>query len=524
MSNIVFHVQWLAAFLICDSAAGFSPCIRRFDVPVVFLCHPSASQWSITDRRTGHRRGGSCTCQELAVELPLEKEQPYDAKTYGVEISACCQASDWRRALALFDDMRKASMTPDVKSFNSAISACENEGQWKRALSLFNDMRRASTMSELEDSSGDGASGTLNSVAVQILKLEEEIERLKMQVTAERTGRTTAQRMLREVSLGSSTISGASNDNPMLSLRPIGYIKSSFTHRYGTPRQSQLCTQTRSELHLVKDLGFPTLDGLEDYSHLWVSYIFHQNTNLNREDRVMDTIKEKGKKQNLVRPFSGLVSKVHPPRHADDKFKVGIFACRTTHRPNPLGLSLGRIVKIDKKRRILVLQGLDVLDGSPVVDIKPYLPSIGDCVGDCVQDAKIPDWVRESFETDRIAVTCTKDVQRQLANLIESRKVVLAPYEDKDQLLRALSEPLSMDIRSPLVRERNDASEDIFSSSFKFHGLEIFYELGCREHASVGHTQVASEDAQSIDLVGSASAMASNLEARIVSVKAVTPE
>merc|ERR1712232_970544 len=70
--------------------------------------------------------------------------------------------------------------------------------------------------------------------------------------------------------------------------------------------------------------------------------------------------------------FQGLVTKISPPRMPH--LKVGIFACRTPHRPNPIGLSLGRIVSVDRKAGKLILAGLDIIDGTPVLDVKPYLP------------------------------------------------------------------------------------------------------------------------------------------------------
>ena len=181
--------------------------------------------------------------------------------------------------------------------------------------------------------------------------------------------------------------------DPTYTFRPIGFMESSYGHRCGAPRQSNLLEKSRSRLTLIKDLnGAACLDGLWapgepktdpktqgqgqapekvlGYSHLWVVYVFHQNTNLAREDKVVSGRGKTGK----VPPFQGLVTKISPPRMP--QLKVGVLACRTPHRPNPIGLSLGRVVAVESSggRASVVLEGLDLLDGTPVLDVKPYLP------------------------------------------------------------------------------------------------------------------------------------------------------
>ena len=80
----------------------------------------------------------------------------------------------------------------------------------------------------------------------------------------------------------------AGNDHYSINFRAIGFLKSPFRQRCGTPRQSGLCPSVRCELKLVSCLNAAScLDGLQEYSHLWVSYIFHKNTNLYREQKVL---------------------------------------------------------------------------------------------------------------------------------------------------------------------------------------------------------------------------------------------
>lgn len=98
----------------------------------------------------------------------------------------------------------------------------------------------------------------------------------------------------------------------------------------------------RPELNLSE-----ALEGLGGFTHLWVVFVFHQNTN------------------------KGFKAKVHPPRLAGEK--AGVFATRSPHRPNPIGLSVVKIEKIEGTN--VFVSGIDLVDGTPVLDLKPYIPS-----------------------------------------------------------------------------------------------------------------------------------------------------
>lgn len=137
--------------------------------------------------------------------------------------------------------------------------------------------------------------------------------------------------------------------NPLdsFSFKPIGFIKSCYPDKFGVPRQSGLVKQTVSELAILPEWQPEfALQGLEDYSHVWVSFIFHLNTNTKYHP------------------------KIHPPRLKGEA--IGVFATRSPHRPNPLGLSLATIERIEGTK--IYLGGLDLVDGTPILDIKPYLP------------------------------------------------------------------------------------------------------------------------------------------------------
>ena len=135
---------------------------------------------------------------------------------------------------------------------------------------------------------------------------------------------------------------------------PIGYIQSCFTEKFGIPRQPLLAPSATAMLTLEPPFNHPdTVLGLESVSHIWLSFIFHRH---------VDT------------PWK---EKVRPPRLGGNK-KIGVFATRSSFRPNHLGLSVVKLERIDcqDQRVTLYLSGVDLLDGTPIVDIKPYVPYV----------------------------------------------------------------------------------------------------------------------------------------------------
>lgn len=135
--------------------------------------------------------------------------------------------------------------------------------------------------------------------------------------------------------------------------QPIGRVRSPYRERFGTPRQPVIQKQVKEDrslegrIELLGEKEFPkALEGLEGFSRIWVLYVLHLN--------------------------DGFSLQVQPPR--GPKKKVGLFATRAPHRPVPIGLSCLELVRIEKN--ILHVRGLDILDGSPVLDIKPYIPYI----------------------------------------------------------------------------------------------------------------------------------------------------
>lgn len=141
------------------------------------------------------------------------------------------------------------------------------------------------------------------------------------------------------------------------SVSPVGFVRSCFKEKFAIPRQPQLAPAARGVLELVAPFDQPhALEGLEQVSHVWLLFLFHQT--LEAEPRL----------------------RVRPPRLGGNRM-VGVFATRATHRPNGIGQSVVKLDRIEPGR--LYLSGIDLLDGTPVLDIKPYVP-----YADAIPDAR----------------------------------------------------------------------------------------------------------------------------------------
>ncbi|HXH02747.1 MAG TPA: tRNA (N6-threonylcarbamoyladenosine(37)-N6)-methyltransferase TrmO [Candidatus Competibacteraceae bacterium] len=182
--------------------------------------------------------------------------------------------------------------------------------------------------------------------------------------------------------------------------QPIGLVRSCFLDKFGVPRQPGLAPAARGELWLL-----PPYDrreafvGLEAFSHLWLIFVFHHI------------------------PARAWQPTVRPPRLGGNR-RLGVFATRSTHRPNPIGLSVVRfegIVDDDQGLR-LRLAGVDLVDGTPVLDIKPYVPyadSLLEASGGFAETAPEPLPVRFSEQAEAQCRDYEARSGRELRLLIE---------------------------------------------------------------------------------------------------------
>ncbi|RUO34621.1 tRNA (N6-threonylcarbamoyladenosine(37)-N6)-methyltransferase TrmO [Aliidiomarina soli] len=137
----------------------------------------------------------------------------------------------------------------------------------------------------------------------------------------------------------------------MYTLEPIAIVESPYKEKFAIPRQPGLVPSAEGRVVLQGAFNNPQcLQGLEQFSHLWLQFIFHQTQ------------------------AQGWKPLVRPPRLGGNS-KVGVFASRSTFRPNALGLSVVRLQRVECRNGQwqLVISGFDLLDQTPIVDIKPYL-------------------------------------------------------------------------------------------------------------------------------------------------------
>ena len=138
-----------------------------------------------------------------------------------------------------------------------------------------------------------------------------------------------------------------------MEIKPIAFIKTNFKEKFGIPRQSGIVENIKGEIVFEKQFRHPdALRGIEEYSHLWLIFDF----SLNHRDSFSPTVR--------------------PPRLGGNT-RVGVFATRSPFRPNNLGLSCVKFegIKYDEKLgNILIVSGVDLLDNTPIYDIKPYIP------------------------------------------------------------------------------------------------------------------------------------------------------
>jgi tRNA-Thr(GGU) m(6)t(6)A37 methyltransferase TsaA len=132
-------------------------------------------------------------------------------------------------------------------------------------------------------------------------------------------------------------------------IEPIAFFRSPLTSKFGLPRQGGVASELRGSIEFVAQYRHPeAVRGLESFSHLWLIWEFSANAH---------------EAQGLT---------VRPPRLGGNE-RVGVFASRSPFRPNRLGLSAVEIESIDARVPIIYTKGADLMDGTPIYDIKPYV-------------------------------------------------------------------------------------------------------------------------------------------------------
>ncbi|CAL9227134.1 unnamed protein product [Arabidopsis halleri] len=286
----------------------------------------------------------------------------------------------------------------------------------------------------------------------RIEELEKSLGSTMEKSASERKGRVKAQQALREALAQTESHDLHSTIYP---LRPIGTIQSCFSTRNGTPRQPLLVSLARACLVFDPALVPPaSLEGLEEYSHCWILYVFHLNTDIEKLWRKPSQSK--------------LKAKVRVPRLNGER--KGVFATRSPHRPCPIGLTVAKVEEIQKDK--VLLSGVDLVDGTPVLDIKPYLP-----YSDSIQGASVPNWVKEDCLLAVASVTFSETFSSSITScwkLIEKKSL----YGSADEFRSLIMQVLSWDIRS--MSQRNKP-QDTLDVEIVYHlvleGLDVSYMI-----------------------------------------------
>lgn len=179
----------------------------------------------------------------------------------------------------------------------------------------------------------------------------------------------------------------------------IGYHRAPLSQKFGAPRQPNLVALT-SIIEMIAPYDSPAaFAGLDAFSHIWISWQFHHNyTN---------------KDTHIGKGGTGFRAQVRPPRLGGNQ-KIGVFASRSMYRPSALGLSVVKLESIEvcDGRVLLIISGADMIDGTPIIDIKPYV-----AYSDALSDAK------SGFAPtapDLLEIIITESVYEQFMMLVDA--------------------------------------------------------------------------------------------------------
>ena len=216
-------------------------------------------------------------------------------------------------------------------------------------------------------------------------------------------------------------------------IRPIGILHSPFKEKFGIPRQAGLIDSAHAKIVFFPPYNDPNaFKGLETFSHIWLTFCFHQNNT------------------DKWRPL------IRPPRLGGNE-KVGVFASRSSFRPNSLGMSVVKLLDVNTHNNLtsLKIDCPDILDGTPIFDIKPYIH-----YSDSISDATC------GFAQDKpIAKLSTQFSPQSLMHLANIQP------DYKEDLKQLISETLSFDPR-PAYHQTQKASQ-------REYGIHL-YDLNIR--------------------------------------------
>ena len=222
----------------------------------------------------------------------------------------------------------------------------------------------------------------------------------------------------------------------MHSIEPIGFIESPYKEKFAVPRQPRLVPTSTSRVRLVDAANcLESVRHIEQFSHVWLLFLFDKNLE------------------------TGWKPTVRPPRLGGNE-RIGVFASRATFRPNGIGMSAVELKGVyqEKGQTWLDLGSVDLVDGTPIIDIKPYIPysdSIPDALGGFAAD-----------EPDVLDVNFSQQAQSKLSGHPQARHII-----------QVIKEVLGQDPRPAYKKGKPDSKEyavNLFDLNVKFV-IEAFF-------------------------------------------------
>lgn len=218
----------------------------------------------------------------------------------------------------------------------------------------------------------------------------------------------------------------------------IGRVSSPYQAAFGTPRQSGLVRSVKSRLLIDRDFSAKKAwRGLESFSHIWVIYVFDQNLKSSWQEEVM------------------------PPR-PEEASRMAVFATRSPLRPNPIGISVAELKSMkwnEDKALEITVSSLDAFDGSPIIDIKPYLP-----YADALPEASFG-WTQKPPERWPVLISASA------AEVIDKNKA------DHPELESILRECLSLDPRPTSWRRKYPRGQQGKIFRFPLLGFRVQFSV-----------------------------------------------
>lgn len=225
----------------------------------------------------------------------------------------------------------------------------------------------------------------------------------------------------------------------MYSIEPVGFIESPYKEKFAVPRQPRLVPTSTSKVRLVDSANcLESVRDIEQFSHVWLLFLFDKNL------------------------AAGWKPTVRPPRLGGNE-RIGVFASRATFRPNGIGMSAVELkgVSQEKGQTWLDLGSVDLVDGTPIIDIKPYIPysdSIPDALGGFA-----------AYEPEVLDVNFSQQAQSKLANHPQARHII-----------QVIKEVLGQDPRPAYKKGKPDSKEyavNLFDLNVKFVVETLFINV-----------------------------------------------